>query len=190
MHKTLVRDADGLRWSVRARRLRLDERCRPWPGPEQESLHRRLAGVLAPRPLVLPDPLRGRPGGRLTPGDTADVAMQDVRAEFGGDGHTGLDLSALADLARLVHEAVSHLRAPWSDTWQLEAAARGRIRRWARWEVEGREATERAIAAVSAALATGRVPEPLGAVLVDVVDQRPAVSHRRSAGLGRASQAG
>jgi hypothetical protein len=36
----------------------------------------------------------------------------------------------------------------------------------------------------------GQVPQPDGAVLVDVVDQRPAVVQRRAAGLGRASRLG
>jgi hypothetical protein len=84
----------------------------------------------------------------------------------------------------LILDLVGHLRTPWSDVWQVEALARGRIRRWARWEVDGTDAAHRAIASVSAALEAGRIPEREGAVLVEVVDQRPAGGSRRSAGPG------
>ena len=96
---------------------------------------------------------------------------------------------ALADSVGLVVGAVDHLRSPMTDIWQLEAAARGRIRRWARWQIEGAASTQPAVAAVAAALEAGHVPQPPDAVLVDVVDQRPPPTRRRSAGLGRAGWA-
>jgi len=190
MGRVVVQDCWGVRWSVRARRLRRGESCRPWPGPEEESLRRRLAGVLAPRPLVLPDAYRGLPGGWRMPGDSADVAIRETLAEFGDLRSAGSDVWAVAQLVRLIRDAVDHRRTPWTDIWEVEAAARGRIRRWARWEVDGVDATERAIATVSAALEAGDVPRPFGTTLVDVVDQRPAVHERRSAGLGRGRPAG
>lgn len=186
----VVRDAEGARWSVRARRLRRGESSRPWAGPEEESLRRRLAGALAPHPLVVPDPLRGVAGGWRTPGDAADVAMHQVRAAFGGRRDAGSNLWAVAQLARLLRDAVNHLRTPWSDTWQVEAAARGRIRRWVHWEVEGSEATEQAVTSVVAALQAGHLPQPCRAVLVEVVDQRPPARGRRSSGLGQRSPVG
>jgi hypothetical protein len=190
VEKTVVRDGQGARWVVRARRLRRGDTSRPWPGPEEESLRRRLAGVLAPHPLVLIDPLRGRPDGWRTPGDTADVAMAEALAEFGEPRSAGSDWWAVAQLVRLILDAVDDRRTPWSETWQVEAAARGRIRRWARWEVEGVDAAERTIATVTTALEAGDVPRPFGATLVDVVDQRPAGYQRRAAGLGGARPAG
>jgi hypothetical protein len=79
----------------------------------------------------------------------------------------------VAEFVRLVRDAVEDLRTPRSDTWQVELIARGRIRRWARWEMTGAEAAEQAVATVGSGVRAGRVPEPWGATLVDVVDQRP-----------------
>lgn len=188
MGSTVVRDARGVRWKVRPRRLRRGESRRPRSGPEEDSLRRRLAGVVAAQPFLVLDPLRGVPGAWRTPADTADIAMHQVRAEFADGRGFGLG-GGVVELFGLLRDAVEHLRTPWSDTWQVEAVARGRIRRWAHWEVEGMEATQRAVAAVAAALETGQVPQPSNAVLVDVVDQRPPSRNRRSAGLGRAARA-
>jgi hypothetical protein len=138
---------------------------------------------VAPHPLP-PGTLSGR-GGWWTPADASDIALSEAAAEFRTVSYWG-EWAA----PRLVLDLVDHLRTPWSDVWRLEALARGRIRRWARWEVDGPEATHRAIASVSAALEAGRIPEPEGAVLVEVVDQRPAGAHRRSAGLGVVRPAG
>ena len=124
------------------------------------------------------------------PGDTSDLAMRATRAEFGDPQPIDSGWWVLGQLPRLIGNEARHLRTPWSDTWQLEALARGRIRRWARWEVEGVAATGQAATAVAAALEGGQVPLPDGAVLVDVVDQRPAGVHRRAAGLGGASRLG
>ena len=190
MGSIVVRDAMGVRWKVRARQLRRGESSRPWSGPEEDSLRRRLVGVLAPHPLVVLDPLRGVPGGWRTPGDSADVALRETWAEFDDHRDFGSGGWAVTQLFRMVRDAVEYLSTPWSDTWRLEAVARGRIRRWALWEIEGAEATERAVTAVAAALGAGVVPQPTGAVLVEVVDQRPPMRSRRSAGLGRRTPVG
>ena len=190
MGKVVVRDAQGARWSVRARRLRRGEASGPLLVPEAESLRRQLTALLAPGPVPVHDPSRRVPGAWRTPGDTSDVAMQETRAVFGDPRAFDSGWWALGQLPRLVQDAVRHLRTPWSDTWQLEATASGRIRRWARWEVDGAEATVRAAATVAAALRAGQAPQPSGAVLVDVVDQRPAVVQCRTAGLGRAPRLG
>lgn len=185
----VVRDGAGVRWKVRARRLRRGESSRPRPGPEEDSLHRRLAGVMAPRPLVIPDPFRGLPGAWRMPGDRADIAMHEVRAELQDARSAGSSVWAVVELLRLIRDGLDHRATPWSDSWRLEAVARGRIRRWAIWEVEGAQAAERAVATVAAALEASVVPEPPGAVLVEVVDQRPPDRTRRSAGLGRVAGA-
>jgi len=189
VHTIVVPDAMGVRWKVRARRLRRGESSRPRPGPEADSLRRRLAGVLAAHPLVIHDPLRDVPGGWRTPGDRADVALRAARAEFAAHGAFGTDVWAVAQLARLIRDGLIRPRTPWSGTWRVEAAASGRIRRWAHWEVEGMGATERAVTSVVTALEAGDLPEPRGAVLVEVVDQRPPTRVRRSAGLGRVAGA-
>jgi hypothetical protein len=79
----------------------------------------------------------------------------------------------VVNFVRLVHDTVEHLRTPRSDIWQVELIARGRIRRWARWEITGADAAEQAAATVASGVRAGQVPEPWGATLVDVVDQRP-----------------
>jgi hypothetical protein len=153
--------------------------------PEQESLRRRLTRALAPHAAVAIDPMRGVPAAWRLPGDTSDIELREARRAYGDSSYgSASGVWALMEFVRLVREAVDHLRTPMTDTWQLEAATRGRIRRWARWEVQGPHAAERTAVAVAAALASGRVPQPDNAVLVDVVDQRPATAPRRSAGLG------
>ncbi|MFD2094238.1 hypothetical protein [Blastococcus deserti] len=167
-------DASGVRWTVRLRRLRGAGTPPPLPGPEVESLRRRLAGVLARRPVPTADRRPGGPSPWPLPGDTADVEMRATLAEFHRDPmRTSTEVWALRQLVRMLREAVDHVRTPPSDTWQVELVARGRIRRWARWEVTGQEAATQTAATVAAGVRDGRVPEPWGATLVDVVDQRP-----------------
>jgi hypothetical protein len=159
--------------------------------PEQESLRRRLTRALAPHAAVAIDPMRGVPDSWRLPGDTSDIELREARAAHGDSTHGSAGgVWALVGFVQLVGDVIDHLRTPMTDTWQLEAAARGRIRRWVRWEVQGPEAAERTAAEVAAALASGRVPQPDNAVLVDVVDQRPATAPRRPAGLGGARTAG
>ena len=184
MGKIAVRDAYGDRWSIGARRLRVPEIAPPLSGPEQDSLRRRLAGAVAPNPAVVPDPMRGVPGAWRMPADRADVELHETRADLASRYRSSNGIWALVALVRLVEDVVDHRRTPKTDNWRLEAAAGGRIRRWARWEVDGPEAAQRAAATVAAALAAGQVPAPSDAVLAEVVDQRPPTSRRQSAGLG------
>lgn len=172
MPKTAVTDAWGVRWTVQARQLRGAGTPPPRPGAEEESLRRRLTGALSRSPAAPTVVLR--PVGWELPADTAEVELAATRAEF---HQTRLpatsDAWAVAELVRLVRDAVGHLRTPRSDIWQVELIARGRIRRWARWEITGAEAAEQVVATVVSGVRAGRVPEPWGATLVDVVDQRP-----------------
>jgi hypothetical protein len=191
VRKVRVRDDQGTRWTVRTRRLRSTETTDPISRPEQESLMRRLTRALAPHAAVAIDPMRGVPDRWPFPGDTSDIELREARAAHGDSTYgSSRGVWALLGFVKLVGDAVDHLRTPLTDTWQLEAAARGRIRRWVRWEVQGPENAERSAAAVAAALASGRVPHPDDAVLVEVVDQRPATASRRSAGLGGGRTAG
>jgi hypothetical protein len=143
----------------------------PRPGPEEESLRRRLAGALArfPVPGVAPPAADWE-----LPADTAELDLAGTRAEFlQSRWYAGSEAWAVAEFVRLAREAVDQLRTPRSDTWEVELVARRRIRRWARWEITGAEAAEQVVATVLSGVRAGRVPEPWGAILVDVVDQRP-----------------
>jgi hypothetical protein len=167
----VVTDAWGVRWKVRARQLRGGGTPPPRPGPEEESLRRRLAGAMARHPAPAPAP---GSAGWMLPGDTADVEMYATLAELRRDPMTTpTNVWAVVQFVRLVRDAVEHLRTPMSDRWQVEVIARGRIRRWARWEITGADAAEQAVVTVASGVSDGRVPEPWGATLVDVVDQRP-----------------
>src|SRR5690348_14950903 len=72
VRKVQVRDGQGTRWTVRARRLRSTERAGPMFPPEQESLRRRVTRALAPHAAVAIDPLPGIPAAWRLPGDTSD----------------------------------------------------------------------------------------------------------------------
>lgn len=188
MRKIAVRDAQGARWSVRARQLGSTETAAPLSEPEHDSLRRRLAAALSPHPAMVAGPIRGVPVAWRTPGDSADIELWKARTAYRDLTYgSGGVMWAIVDLVR---DAVDQLRTPPTDTWLLEVVARGRIRRWARWEVQGREAAERTAVAVAAALTNGRVPEPADARLVDVIDQRPADRRtvRRSDPLWRAAR--
>jgi len=166
-----VTDAWGARWTVRARQLRGTGTPPPLPGPEEESLRRRLTAALSRLP---PPATAARPGDWRLPADTADVERELVLAEFRDTPmRQGTAPWAVGHAVRLVGEAIAHLRTPKSGTWEVELVARGRIRRWGRWQITGAEAAAQTVTTVVTAVAAGRVPEPWGAVLVDVVDQRP-----------------
>ena len=166
-----VTDAWGVRWTVRMRQLRGAGTPPPAPGPEEEALRRRLAAALS----RLPSPATSFPAGdwRL-PADTADIEIQAAFAAYRDSPmRLGTAPWVVGHAVRLVAEAITHLRTPKSDTWEIEVVARGRIRRWARWQITGAEPATQVVGTIVAGIGAGRVPEPWGATLVDVVDQRP-----------------
>lgn len=170
MAKAVVEDAQGVRWVVRARRLREDGAA---PIPLEEIWRPQLSAALAP----VATGQRGRPAGSalgLSTPDASDDAMAAVRGEIGAPVIPVMNgFEILAGAWRLVVDGVRHLRTPFSDRWRVELVARGRVRRWAHWETDGAEAATRTVAAVATDVAGGRLPEPAGAVPVEVVDQRP-----------------
>lgn len=175
MRRTVI-DGWGVRWTVRARQLRGTGTPPPRPGPEEESLRRRLTAALSrvPAPAVT----QGT-GDWWLPADTADVDMQVALSEFWDTPmRQGTAPWAVGHAVRLVGEAIAHLRTPRSDTWEVELVARDRIRRWARWQITGTDAAAQAVATVVAGVRSGRVPDPWAATLVDVVDQRPPYRSR------------
>jgi len=166
-----VTDVRGVRWTLRGRQLRGAGTPLPRAGPEEESLRRRLAAALSRLPATASAPV---PRNWYLPADTADIEMQATVAAFRDSPmRTGSAPWAVGQAIRLVGEAVAHLRTPRSELWQIELLARGRIRRWARWQVTGADGAAQAVATIAADVAAGRVPEPWGTTLVDVVDQRP-----------------
>jgi hypothetical protein len=173
MRTALVEDVHGTRWSVRTRRLR--GHGGPFPGPamDREAWDSQLEQALSPVPAPRAGQRTGSPH-QLLPPDASDRALAAVRGEIGAPvlDHSGA-FEILTAAGRLVADAVRHLRTPLSDRWRVELAARGRIRRWAHWEIAGAESAARTAVAVAADVRAGRVPAPAGALLVEVVDQRP-----------------
>jgi hypothetical protein len=153
---------------VWARHVRGAGTAPPRPGPDAERLHRQLDAALGrhPAPLVASATTDVR--------DAAAPISDPVDAELARLRHVAdNDLLALGAGVSLVRNGLTRLRRPRSGTWEIELLARGRFRRWARWQVSGDEAAARVLAAVTADVATGRVPDPAGATLVEVVDHRP-----------------
>jgi hypothetical protein len=103
--------------------------------------------------------------------DPVDAELSELRRQWHRPGTTVW--VAFEGGPGLLREGLTSLRMPRSGTWEVELLARGRFRRWARWQVSGDEAAARVLATVAADVATGRVPDPAGATLVEVVDHRP-----------------
>jgi hypothetical protein len=173
MRTALVEDGHGTRWSVRTRRLRGHGGSSAGPATEPDAWGSQLEDALSPLPARRTDQRTGSPDQLLAP-DASDRALAAVRGEIGAPGlhHAGA-FEILAAAGHLVADAVRHLRTPLSNRWRVELAARGRIRRWAHWEIAGAESAARAAVAVANDMRAGRVPAPVGALLVEVVDQRP-----------------
>jgi len=166
-----VTDQWGARWTVRARRVRGAGTAPPRRGPDADRMRRRLDAALAryPAPLAATVPTDVRlPAAPIS--DPVDAELTRLRHRPG----TTIWVVAEAGPA-LLRDALARLRAPGAGTWAVELVARGRFRRWATWQVTGAEAAARVLASVTADLGAGRVPDPPGATLVEVVDHRPPV---------------
>jgi hypothetical protein len=168
MRRIVVDDCWGTRWTLRVHRDRhvpLDaEAARRRREPE---LRAQLAAVLAPTPQprspAVQGPLPGVRGSRADRQEAAAVAKQAV---LGGGPLT----VAIAILKGLGTMPADHSRA-----WVVELQARGRIRRGATWRVDGPEEGVRVATTAADAVRTGLVPQPDGAQLIDVVDERLTV---------------
>ncbi len=168
-----VTDVRGARWTVRARHVRGAGTPAPDAGPRTEALRVRLVNALAREPVPLPGP--GNADVRLPShplSDPVDAALAHIRRDV---QRPGTALAVAVGAASSARPFLDRLRTPRSGTWEVELVARGRFRRWARWTVSGSEAAARVVAVVRDELAAGRVPEPPGATLVEVVDHRPPV---------------
>ena len=128
---------------------------------------------------------RGRDAAPLVASATADIREAAAPISDPGDAElarlrhrTDNFLLVLAEGASLIGGALARLRDPRSGTWRGELVARGRFRRWARWQVPGEQAAAAVLATVTADVTAGRVPDPVGAALVEVVDHRPPARPR------------
>jgi hypothetical protein len=84
-------------------------------------------------------------------------------------------LGGLVGRLRAVAIGIAALTEPADRVWVVELAARGRIRRGATWGVAGRVDASAVADTVADAVRRGQVPQPEGALLIDVVDQRLTV---------------
>jgi hypothetical protein len=84
-------------------------------------------------------------------------------------------LGGLVGRLRAVAIGVEALTDPVNRVRVVELAARGRIRRGATWRVAGRVEASTVADTVADAVRRGQVPQPEGALLIDVVDQRLTV---------------
>ncbi|RBY75396.1 hypothetical protein DQ239_17140 [Blastococcus sp. TF02-09] len=165
-------DQWGAGWKVRARALRGAGTAPPHPGPDADRMLRRLEAALGRYPAPLVASASTDVWEAAAPiSDPVDAELAEFRRQWHRPGTT-LWVATEAGPG-LVRDGLTWLFTPRSGTWEVELVARGRFRRWARWQVSGEEAAERVLATVTSEVAAGRVPVPSGAALVEVVDHRP-----------------
>ena len=167
-----VTDRWGAGWKLRARHVRGAGTAPPRPGPDADRMRRRLEAALGRYPAPLVASASTDVWDAAAPiSDPVDAELAEFRRRWHGPGTT---VWVAADAGPgLLREGLTRLRTPRSGTWEIELLARGRFRRWARWQVPGEDAAARVLASVTADVAVGRVPDPAGATLVEVVDHRP-----------------
>lgn len=171
--RTTVTDVWGARWTVRAREVRGTGTAPPRSGPDADRMRRRLEAALGQHPAPLGSEVPTdiwEPAAPIS--DPVDAELSAFRR---GEGRPGTDLWALGRSGSLLRTGLAHLRTPRTGTWEVELLASGRFRRWARWQVHGAEAAAEAVPTVAADLAAGRVPQPDGGTLIEVVDHRPPI---------------
>jgi hypothetical protein len=168
MGRTVVDDRWGGRWTVRARHERHAE-------PDSEYTRRLREPSLRAelRPMLAPP----TGSGSVLPvaGRAPAVDLSDIRFTVGSLSAQPAAPAAAIGTAVAIWQYVRILRQPSDRFWVVELTARGRIRRGATWKVAGREEAARVAAVVADAVRTGQVPEPSGALLIDVVDERLTV---------------
>ena len=163
-----VTDRWGARWEVRARHVRGTGTAPPRPGPDADRMRRRLEEALERYPALLGATVSTDVRVPAAPiSDPVDAELARLRDQPDNT------LLVLVGGGSLIRDGLARLFTPRSGTREIELLARGRFRRWARWQVSGDEAAARVLALVTADMAAGRVPDPEGAALVEVVDHRP-----------------
>lgn len=168
MTRCKVEDPVGLRWKVRAGEVDVPDARPPRDAGE---MHRLLAGALAPVPLEAGEPPRAWTAD--DDGIEARTAMRSAAASLSVD--TATPLRSLVRVARALARLRTSAQADPSARHQaVVLEARGRIRRSATWLVEDPEEAAHLAASVAADVRAGRLPDPPGAMLVRVLDHRPA----------------
>ena len=165
--RIVVDDCWGGRWTVRARRERQTRLASESATTERASLLLPYLGpTLAPQPGTCPEPALGC--GRAA---AEQAHLLNAFAEM----DDAVVLGGLVGRLRAVAMGVEALTEPADRVWVVELAARGRIRRGA---TSARPATPQAMAVadtVADAVQRRQVPQPEGALLIDVVGQRLTV---------------
>ena len=166
MRGTRVDDCWGVRWTVRARYERHAD-------PESEVTRRvREPTLLAGLPAMLAP--HGHPVDvRPVDADRSDDELRRHAAALLGAQAATVG-GALGSLVAIWRGARA-LAEPTDRFWLVELTARGRIRRGASWQVTGRDEAARVAAVIADAVRAGRVPQPAGARLIAVVDERLTV---------------
>lgn len=167
-----VTDPWGSGWRVRVRYVRGAGTAPPYPGPDAHRLRRRLEAALGryPAPLVASASTDVREAAAPI-SDPVDAELAAFRSQWRRSGTTvGV---AVHSGPALLRGGLAWLRTSRSGIWEIDLAARGRFRRWVRWQGSGEPPAAGVLAAVAAAVASGRVPDPAGMALVEVVDHRP-----------------
>ena len=163
MRRKAFDDCWGVRWTVRAtydRYLSLDsDDDRRKREPELRSW---LGPALAPQPGRLPVV----PVPAWAPSCDADY-YRFVHAATALIG-----LSGPGGVIRAILHGVRLLRQPTAAAWTVVLQARGRIRRGATWRAGSRAEAESVLEIVAEAVSLGRIPQPAGTLLIDVVDER------------------
>lgn len=167
MSKRVVNDLWGVRWAVRARRDRFVVHESEYTRQNREpTLRAHVVPALEPQPVSTP-PL---PWATLAERrfDTSHL----IAVLLGG---LAFATSSPFAAVRAIWRASRILNEPTDCFWVVELVAAGRIRRGATWRVADRTSADLVAAGVADAVRTGQVPEPEGAQLIDVVDERLTV---------------
>jgi hypothetical protein len=165
MSRRVVDDCRGVRWTVWARKDR-------YVPPASEDT-RRIREPTLQAHLGLA--LAVQPGGApaLPWADTEWTRQDQQNALLFGTLAVGS--TRPIDAIRAIVWLVRVLNEPTDCFWVVELMARGRIRRGATWRVADRAEADRVAAVVANAVRAGLVPEPDGAQLIDVKDERLTV---------------
>jgi hypothetical protein len=165
-----VEDPWGGRWKVRVRRERFAqlETERSWRQAEP-ALRERLGQALAPRP------------GPLAAEETRAHVVVGPKQLF----QWAIRLAAVVvavvaapTMYRIIEAVVALVvLIAWLDAranpmWLVELVAESGLRRRATWKVTGRHEGDRVAPSVADAVRAGQPPQPEGAVLISVVDER------------------
>lgn len=135
----------------------------PWAAPAEAPPALPRASWVLGRSVRWQGP--GAPGASEDPLRDEAVALRDALGVTGG----GPAALGLVLWARRTLQTVQRER---THPWLVQLCSADGADRWATWAVAGPEAAQSAVTDVAAAVGAGRLPEPVGARLLDVRDDR------------------